>query len=292
MSKSTLETVLSRSSKIKGAALEVKAIIEDYEMKAVGGLAAAWVLWEKALLPSLLSGAETWLGNIGESGKLCKQIQSFYWRVICQVPESCPRLGLLCEPGMVDCQFRIWNEKCQLLLRIKMLDNTALAKQVYLQAEANNWPGLGSEVRQICTEIQIRDINKYNVGKQEIQQAIYEAHYKAMMDLFQNSKKLKDIKEDNFRGMQAYFNDKNLSKSRMKFKIRTKMVENIPGNFKNRFKFNETGLNCFSCKVEMTQDHCALCPARAELRAGLNMNNIDDVVIYFQRYLTHEKKKL
>ena len=112
------------------------------------------------------------------------------------------------------------------------------------------------------------------------------------MKFFQNSKKLKDNKEDNFRGMQAYFNDKNLSKSRMKFKIRTKMVENIPGNFKNCFKFNETGLNCFSCKVEMTQDHCALCPARAELRAGLNMNNIDDVVIYFQRYLTHEKKKL
>ena len=274
LSRSTLETVLSRSGKIKGAALEVKAIIEDYEMRAVGGLAAAWVLWEKALLPSLLSGAGTWLGKIGESVKLCNQIQSFYWRVICQVPESCPWLGLLCEPGMVDCQFRIWNEKCQLLLRIKMLDNTALVKQVYLQADANNWPG------------------QYNVGKQEIQQAIYEAHHKAMMNPFQNSKKLKDIKEDNFRGMQAYFNYKNLSKSRMKFKIRTKMVENIPGNFKNRFKFNEIGLNCFSCKVEMTQDQCALCPARAELRAGLNMNNIDDVVIYFQRYLTHEKKKL
>ena len=69
------------------------------------------------------------------------------------------------------------------------------------------------------------------------------------------------------------------------------MVENIPGNFKSHFKFNETGLNCFSCKVEMTQSHCALCPARAELQGGLNMNNIDNVVIYFQQYLTHEKKK-
>ena len=111
------------------------------------------------------------------------------------------------------------------------------------------------------------------------------------MNPFQNSKKLKDIKEDNFRGMQAYFNDKNLSKSRMKFKIRTKMVENIPGNFKNRFKYSEKGLNCVSCNTELNQDHCVICPDRAKLRAGLDMNNIDDVVTYFRRYLTNEKKK-
>jgi hypothetical protein len=272
--------------------MEVKAIIEDYEMKAIGGLAAAWQLWERALLPSLLSGAGTWLGKIDESVKLCNQIQRFYWRVICQVPDSCPKLALLCEPGMLDCKFRIYYEKCQLLLRIKTLDDTALAKQVYLQAEANGWPGLGSEVRQICKEIQIQDINKYNIQKHVIQNAIYESHYKAMINLFESSKKLKDIKNDNFRGMQDYFNDKNLTNSRMKFKIRAKMVENVPGNFKNRFRYNETGLNCSSCKVEMTQAHCTLCPARAEMRVGLNMDNIDDVVIYFRRYLTHEKKKL
>ena len=37
------------------------------------------------------------------------------------------------------------------------------------------------------------------------------------MALFENSKKLREIKNDNFRGMQAYFNDKNLTNSRMKF---------------------------------------------------------------------------
>ena len=172
---------------------------------------------------------------------------------------------------MVDFKYPIYNEKCQLLLRIKMLDEAALAKQVYQQAETNSWPGLGSEVRQICEEIQIQDINKYNVGKKEIQQAVYEAHYKAMLNLFEKSKKLQDIKNDNFRGMQSYFNDKNLANSRMKFKIRTKMVEKIPGNFKNRYKFSESGLNCSSCKIELTQAHCALCPARAELRQGLDM---------------------
>ena len=94
LSMSNLETVKSRAGKIKFAAMEVKAIIEDYEMKAIGGLAAAWELWERALLPSLLSGAGTWLGKIDETVKLCNQIQNFYWKIICQVLESCPKLAL------------------------------------------------------------------------------------------------------------------------------------------------------------------------------------------------------
>ena len=44
LSISTLETVKARSAKIKGAAMEVKTIIEAFEMKAIGGLAAAWEL--------------------------------------------------------------------------------------------------------------------------------------------------------------------------------------------------------------------------------------------------------
>ena len=79
MSTSALETVKSRAGRIKGAAMEVKAIVEDHEMKAMGRLVAAWELWERALLPSLLSGAGTWLGNIDATIKLCNSVQNFYW---------------------------------------------------------------------------------------------------------------------------------------------------------------------------------------------------------------------
>ena len=76
----------ARAGKIKGAAMEVKAIVEDYEMKAMGGLVAAWELWEKALIPSLLSGAGNWLGRIDETVKQYNSIQNFYWPLILQVP--------------------------------------------------------------------------------------------------------------------------------------------------------------------------------------------------------------
>ena len=64
LSTSSLETVKLREGKLKGAAMEVKSMIEDYDMKAMGGLVAAWELWERALLPSILAGAGTWLGKI------------------------------------------------------------------------------------------------------------------------------------------------------------------------------------------------------------------------------------
>jgi hypothetical protein len=271
--------------------MEVKSIIEAYEMKAMGGLVAAWELWERALLPSLLSGAGTWLGRIEETVKLCNSIQYFYWRLVLNVPESCPKLALLCESNSIDMKFHIWNAKCQLLVRIKRLEEEALAKQVYKQAEDSGWPGLGEEVRSICEQIQIPDINKYEVQKQEIHDAIFEAHYSSMISQFSTSKKLQDIKDDNFRQMQEYFKDKNLSNARLKFKIRSKMVDRIPGNFKNRYKYSEEGLNCTDCMVELTQDHCVICPSRASLREDLDMSRLDDTVIYFKRYLAFEKTK-
>ena len=271
--------------------MEVKSIIEDYEMKAMGGLVAASELWERALLPSLLSGAGTWLGGIDDTVKLCNSIQYFYWRLILNVPDSCPKLAILCESKSIEMKYLIWNEKCQLLVRIKCLEEEALAKQIYKQAEENGWPGLGMEVKYICEQIQIQDINKYDIPKKEIQEAIFEAHYRSMISQFETSKKLKDIRNDNFRQIQEYFKDRNLSNARLKFKIRSKMVDNIPGNFRNRYKYQEEGLNCTECKIEMTKQHCTICPAIANIREDLDMTSFDDVVTYFKRYLTIEKNK-
>ena len=67
-----------------------------------------------------------------------------------------------------------------------------------------------------------------------IKKTIFEAHYKTMMKKFHQYKKLKDIKGDIFRGLQNYFYDKNISNARIKFKIRSKMVDKVPGNFKKR----------------------------------------------------------
>ena len=91
--------------------------------------------------------------------------------------------------------------------------------------------------------------------------------------------------------MKDYFNDGNLSNTRLKFKICSKMVDKIPGHCRNRYKYHEEGFNCTECKIEMTQQHCTICPARANIREDLDMSSFDDVVTYFKRYLTIEKNK-
>ena len=74
LSESAKATVEDRSGKIRGATLEIKSIVEEFEMQAMGGLMAAWESWEKALVPLLLSGAGTWIGDINETAKLCDNI--------------------------------------------------------------------------------------------------------------------------------------------------------------------------------------------------------------------------
>ena len=101
LAKSVEATIAERTAKIKGAAIEIKSLVEDLQMQSLGGLVAALELWEKALVPSLLSGAGTWLGITKDAVTMCGNLQNFFWRVVLDVPKSCPKVALQCEPAMV-----------------------------------------------------------------------------------------------------------------------------------------------------------------------------------------------
>ena len=94
LDRSAEATAQERVGRIKGATMEIKGIIEEFQMQTLGGMMAAWELWERALIPSLLSGAGTWFG-MRDSKKvveICDGVQNFYWRVMLTVPESCPKI--------------------------------------------------------------------------------------------------------------------------------------------------------------------------------------------------------
>ena len=48
-------TIKEREAKVKGSIYELRAVIEDFRMQAVGGLEAAIDLYEACVIPSLLS---------------------------------------------------------------------------------------------------------------------------------------------------------------------------------------------------------------------------------------------
>ena len=122
----------------------------------------------------------------------------------------------------------------------------------------------------------------------------------AMKDEIENpekNKKLKDIQYDDFSIEQPYMNEKSVFIGRMAFKIRCKMLPGIPGNFKNKFRSKgldeNDGLLCVYCKEEvlMDQSHCMECSAWENLREGLDMTKILDMVKFFQLMLIQMEKK-
>ena len=70
------------------------------------------------------------------------------------------------------------------------------------------------------------------------------------------------------------------------------MVKNIPGNFRNMYKGREEGLQFSHCTEEvMTQIHCLSCPGMTEMRDGLDLVKIKDMVVYFSRILKTRDRK-
>ena len=138
-------------------------------------------------------------------------------------------------------------------------------------------------------------MNEVMVSKCEVKKAIFENHYNDMMEKVRKQTKLEDIKEEEFREVQPYFDEKSVVNGRMAFRIRSQMVKDIPGNFKNKFRVRGTeseGLACTDCVGGeiLTQSHCLAFPAWSELREGLDMRNINDLVVFFRKLLVERAK--
>ena len=113
-----------------------------------------------------------------------------------------------------------------------------------------------------------------------------------MKEEISSSSKLEDIKNEDFQKIQSYFLDKSIENTRIAFRIRTKLIKNIPGNFKSMFQNNLDGLKCSHCdETIMTQSHCVICPGLAALRVGLEMDDIGDMVTFFRKLMTERSKK-
>ena len=54
-------TIDKQKSKVNGGIYEAKAIMEDFRMQAIVGLAGAWDIWETAIVPSLLANCGSWV---------------------------------------------------------------------------------------------------------------------------------------------------------------------------------------------------------------------------------------
>ena len=81
-------------------------------------------------------GAGTWATKNEE--EMCDKMQDLFWRVMLEVPESCPRIALRAETRMSNMKHRIWQQKLLLLKRLNGQSSSTFSKKVLEQQKANN----------------------------------------------------------------------------------------------------------------------------------------------------------
>ena len=288
-------TIKDREGKVKGAMFEVKSIVEDFRMQAIGGMMAAWELWEKAMVPSLLSGAGTWVGATTTEIDMCDKLQELFWRIMLEVPESCPRIALRAETRMINMQHRIWQHKLLLIKRIKCQDISTLSRSIFEEQKNNNLPGLAREVKDICAQLNIPDVNENTISEADIKRAILDHHDRELVEEIGKSKKMMRHKHDNFKSVQNYMKGKSIINCRMAFRIRCELVKEIKGNFKDKYRRRggDQALICEDCDSEeiQTQNHCLECPYWEDFRRGSDLTKIEDLVEYFKKMLSERLKR-
>ena len=250
---------------------------------------AAKTLWEGAIVPSLLHSAGTWIGNSKETDTLCEEIQLLFWRTAFQVPIGTPKAMLRTMSTSMKMKQRIW--KMKLLLAKKLMSQErSLAKEIYEEQLKNDWPGLSVEVKEICREIGVHNLNEKDVSKEELEDAIYFHNYKEMKLEVSSYKKLEAIKNDDFRELPDFMNDKSIDNARMGFRIKSGMVNKIKMNYKGSYKNNLTCEKCESGENE-TQCHAMVCSGWAEQRDGLDLTKMSDMIVFFRRLLEEKGGK-
>ena len=121
-SDSVLATILSRKGKATAAIHEIKAVLDDLRVAAVGGIQGGLDLWELSVSPFLMNNAST-LTDIMDGA-----IQELFLRVLLEVPRSTPKPLLYWDTGTMTMANRIKVMKLNLMVHLKNLDQSSLAK--------------------------------------------------------------------------------------------------------------------------------------------------------------------
>ena len=175
LARSVEETIISRAGKIKAVSWEIKAIVEDYRAEVVGGALCGVELWTMCALPSLLSSSSTWQEITPEAIEIAEQLQLDFLRMLFKVPKSSPRPALRAESGVLSIQYQIIIAKISLVFHIRIMNDEALAKKIYIQQLKYGWPGLVRESINMCEEFGIPDVTIVKATKKELKIMFREA---------------------------------------------------------------------------------------------------------------------
>ena len=153
-------TINRRIPVIKGMMYEAAAILTDFRMQAVGGMAGAWDMWERQLIPKLLTNCGSWVGSQDKHYDTLDSLQQLYCRLVYSCPDSTPLPALRAEAGLWSMKYRVWTANVCLVAKIlhQSEDDDSYAKEILKEQYSNSWGGLTEEVAIICKSVGIKNV--------------------------------------------------------------------------------------------------------------------------------------
>ena len=159
------------------------------------------------------------------------------------------------------------------------MESSVLARQVYEKQVQLGLPGLAKEVKNICESLSLPDINMFKISKEKIYEYIFYNHYKDMKEKMDESKKMENIKHENFTKEQDYLNSGSVDSCHTQLRIRLEMMDTFKDNFSSKYRTldrgeedMDPGLLCGDFgQSRDSQSHCLVCPAWTEARERLDL---------------------
>ena len=252
--------------------MEIATIVEDWRSQVVGGMESALTMWEACCIPTLLSGASTWVDITAAAERRLEALQSWFVRLILRVGPGCPSASLRWETGLLGMGLRVWVEKIMLVRHLRTLDKDSLASRIYREQKEKGWPGLAQETAKFCYELKIPNCNEADIWRlsskgyrRMVTLRCKELDMMRMMEEAGEMEKCKRIMRDPC-GKKPYMTDNLMAKVRQIFLTRVKL-QPFAGNFKKDKRFAKTKWLC-RCGWEIEQESHLLsggCPIYGDL---------------------------
>ena len=134
---SALQTIIQREDKVKGAALEIAAIVDDWRSHLVGGFETGLLLLESCCVSSLLHNSGSWVDLSKPAEKRLESLQLWYLRLLLRQGPGATSGSLLWETQTLSIKLRIWREKLSLGLHIVRLSEDSLARRMWSEQKLN-----------------------------------------------------------------------------------------------------------------------------------------------------------
>ena len=173
----------------------------------------------RALLYTKSAARGGHMGNISAATeKHLRNIQNWYLRLVLQVGPGASLAALSWDLMMLDMSLRVKIEKVMLVMYIRNLEGSTLAKLIYEEQKLKGWPGLAEETSSICQYLQIEDCNQTNISKDDYKKLLIQAcHTRNEEQLRMMAQgKCARIENESY-GRKEYIQKKNIFHVRLQF---------------------------------------------------------------------------